>query len=343
MKLAVLDAVVDRSRNHLGTCLFYQKGEHQQQAKMEDRVLHLNTAKISYVCQLSYLAWVKNMTPILLIIACLAAHSGYAQTEVWESGQKKIHDRGSSLIKSFENYKDHLEQWGTDTSYRRAFSIGGRLRTDGWTGGLLYERKTDRGTRHQFLLRFSEIRHEKQIKQKAPSSAFPALGAPSDFVFGKVNNLYLLQLGYGRERILLPGILEGNVSVGFRYGGGFSLAMLKPYYLKLIHVSYVPEQVGMLAEEKYSSANDSLFLDRRFILGASGWNKGLDEVKYVPGLFAEAAFSIMPNKRKVGLIQTITLGGQFSIHTRHLPIMAQGSPYSWAAGFFAGLELGKRW
>lgn len=152
----------------------------------------------------------------------------------------------------------------------------------------------------------------------------------------------MLQLGYGRERLLLPGVLDGNISVSFRYSAGLSLAMLKPYYLYLMHVTYVPTTVVTLEEERHSEGNQDLFLDRDKIFGGTKWTKGISEIDYVPGLFLEGAFAIVPAKNKT-FIQVVTLGGQFSSYTKSLPIMADRKAYPYCANFFVGLSLGKRW
>src|SRR5690606_27457679 len=101
-----------------------------------------------------------------------------------------------------------------------------------------YLKKEKPGLAQVFSLTFSEIKHEKQIKQQR-ENAYPELGNATPFVFGKVNNLYTLQLGHGREQLLLPGVIEDNLSVSMRFSGGFSLAMLKPYYLRLAYPDFV--------------------------------------------------------------------------------------------------------
>jgi hypothetical protein len=169
------------------------------------------------------------------------------------------------------------------------------------------------------------------------------LGNPTPFVFGKINNLYTLQLGYGKEKMILPGILEGNISLKFRYSGGFSLAMLKPYYLKLIYTDYSqPSQPSYIREEKYSSANSDVFLNSGNILGASAWSKGLGEISYVPGAFFEAAFVLEPAKNK-SFVQLISFGCNASVYTKALAIMADTKAFPWQADMFIGLYLGKRW
>ena len=249
-------------------------------------------------------------------------------------------------------WKDHIQEFGLDSTYNHSVSIGGRFNTNGWTGLVAYQRplKSKRyrgknknaGKSETFQLSFSEVIHEKQIKQQRENTAFPELGASTPYIFGKINNLYLLQLGYGREQMLLPGLIEGNISVSFRYMGGFSLGLLKPYYLKLVQVEYTPEQEVELTEEAYSPANHNVFQDKDRILGSSGFSKGLDKITYVPGAFIEGAFVIQSSKNNT-FVQTVTLGGQVSFYSKKLPTMAELKPKAVQAALFVGLQLGKRW
>ena len=173
-------------------------------------------------------------------------------------------------------------------------------------------------------------------------SIYPQLGTPSPYVFGKINNLYSLQLGVGRVQLLLPKVMDGNISVGFRYGAGFSLAMLKPYYLRLIIEEYQTVTPTILLEEHRYDGSEELFMKSGNKLGASPWTKGLDEMKYIPGAYAEAAITIIPAKQ-AWFIQTITLGGNVAFYSKKLPIMATIKAPQLQGSLFVGLAIGKRW
>lgn len=287
------------------------------------------------------------MLRCILVFALLLDSRALAQNPVWSTppgSNRRPQEVKRSVTSAYNRWTIHLKTWGLDSTYKHELSLSGRLNTDGWSMGAHYARKIE-GLPHKtfFTLLFSEIKDEKQIKQERKNTAFPKLGTGTPFVFGKINNLYTLQLGIGRETMLLPGVLDGNLSVGFRYGGGFSLAMLKPYYLKLLHVDYTGlEPVATVAEEKYSEDNKDLFLLNTAILGACPWEKGLGEVKYIPGLFGDAAFTIEPGKRS-GLVKVITLGIQGALYTKELPIMAERKAQRWNGRFYVGLQIGKRW
>ena len=282
-----------------------------------------------------------------MVMALLLGSGGsFGQAaSVWSGATTagSVRNTAAKKVDGIQKWKRHLEQWGLDSTWTHSLSLCGRLNSDGWSGGLSYKHRRNSTAYTLWQLTFSEIKGEKEAKQQRANTAFPELGASSSYIFGKVNNLYTLQLGYGRERLLLPGVVEGNISVGIRYGGGFSLAMLKPYYLRLVYVDNSTQPVsGTERDERYSDANSSLFLDPSFILGRYRWSKGLGEMTYVPGIYGHTALVIEPAKGKT-FIQTVTLGISAAVYSRKLTIMAEQKASAWEGCLFAGLELGKRW
>lgn len=281
-----------------------------------------------------------------MFLLCFGICSAFVSEgqNVWNnSATQTIGKKSTSISKRIKDYKEHLQQWGLDPNYNHEVLVGGKVNTDGWSGSAYYLKRKGKLSNSLWQLQFSEIKHEKQIKQQGTNTAFPQLGNAGPYIFGKINNLYTLQLSYGREKLLLPDVLEGNISISFRYSGGLSLAMLKPYYLKLIYVDYTqPGDPATLKEERYTSSTSDHFLNSGDVLTASKWSKGLNEIQYVPGLFAEGCFAITPSKSK-SFIQVITLGANVAYYSKQLPIMADQKAYSYQASLFAGLAFGKRW
>ena len=267
-----------------------------------------------------------------------------AQTNnVWTNVKAAPNKAGKAVQKQgnkIRKFKKHLETWGLDTAYKQGLAIGARLTSTGWTGLIYYQRRISRTQSHFFQLSLSGIKHEQEIKQQRTGAAYPELGPGTPFIFGKINQVYLAQIGHGREFLLLPGVLDGNISLSFRAQAGFSLAMLKPYYLQLIYKDGT--QPATIQEERYSDANSERFLNAGMIHGAAKFKQGLNEISYVPGGYADAAFVIEPMKNKT-FIKTVTLGAQFAMHTKDLPLMADHTAYPWQACVYAGLSLGKRW
>jgi len=264
-----------------------------------------------------------------------------AQNEIWGSNQISKHTQNSK--DKVKKWKAHMQQAGLDTNYNHEFDAGLKLNTNGWSGCMDMQKKIRRKQTTIWTLSFSEIKDDKQTKQQATTNAFPQLGNTSPFVFGKINNLYTLQLGYGRQVLLLPAVLDGNISVSFRYSGGLSLAMLKPYCLKLIYLDQSQSGIpATVQQEKYTASNSDRFLNTGYILGAANWTNGLNDMQYVPGGFLEGAVVVEPGKNK-SFVQVVTIGGNAAIYAQSLPIMADRPAHAWQASFFIGLSVGKRW
>lgn len=291
--------------------------------------MHLR--KATY-CLLSLLIWSVTYIP------------ASAQKTVWDTpkdNSKKALKKVDKGKKKMAQWKNHAKDWGLKESYDHQLSLGAQLNSNGWTGSVYYMKRTAARKKNVYTLSFSEIKHEKEIKQEG-STAYPELGLPTPYFFGKINNLYTLQLGFGRETLLLPKVIDGNISVSARWTAGFSLAMLKPYYLRLVYEEYVTaDPIVTVEEQRYSEAQDA-FLRSGNKLGTAKWAKGLDEMSYHPGAFVSGSVVIEPTA-DAWFVQTITLGGSFAYHSKQLPILALVKAYPWQANLYVGLALGKRW
>lgn len=283
--------------------------------------------------------------PIILLLLCCCMHSAAQPGDLWNKPKKAAKvgkQKAQGLTSKVKQYGNHLKTWGMDSTYNHGFSIGGRLNSNGWTGLVSYQQRLGRRQMAIYQLSFSEIKHEKEIKQERRQTAYPELGGSSPFIFGKVNHAYQIQLGYGREFLLLPGVLDGNISVGVRLQGGLSVMALKPYYLRLIYIDYTPDEHARIAEETYTTANAEKFLNAPMIKGKSKWNKGINESDYIPGIYLDGAVTIEPVRNRT-FIKSVSLGTNLSIHTREITIMAEQKSYPWSACLYVSLQLGKRW
>ena len=256
--------------------------------------------------------------------------------------KKNAGKKTASTKQKVKNLKDQVQNWGLDTNYKHAFLIGGKLNSDGWSGCMNFVTRKSYKQNNFWQISFSEIKHEKQVKQQG-AGGYPQFGNPTPYVYGKINNLYTLQISWGQEKLLLPSVMEGNISLSFRCNYGFSLAMLKPYYLKLVYADYVgTTEIDHLEQQKYSRADSATFLKPSAIMGASAWGKSLGEIQYIPGGYFEMSFAITPGKAKT-FIQVINLGFNTAVYAKPLTIMIDQTATFWQANIFAGFVVGKRW
>ncbi len=282
---------------------------------------------------------------LLGLFCLLFSFNLWSQSSIWQMGTSKIEgakEKWSRQVAVLKTWKKHIAEWGLDSNYRHSLSLGIRLNTNGWSGSVNYLRNTSPGRKILLELQFSGLQHEKEVKQQRTGTIYNYLAKNTVYSLGKINNVYTLQLAYGREQLLFPAIIDGNLSVRLRYAAGPAMALLKPYYLNLLYVEYNPEEHAYVQSERFGNANASKFLNPAYVLGSNKWSKGLGETRFIPGLFAELAIVLEPG-RPESFVKTITIGGNAAIYSSKIKMMAERKAYAYQACFFVSLSFGKRW
>ena len=230
---------------------------------------------------------------------------------------------------------------------RRELSGGYRQNSDGWSIYVDkgYVRSDEGKLSDQFFnlrmvqVEFGEHRDPRQRKKKFQDMAGDQT---KPFVYGKVNNFYNLKLGYGIRKMIAGKPEPGTVSVHLIGNGGFALGLEKPYYLE----AYEPQDggVGPLVQQsiKYSEENNDYFLNDYYIIGGSGFTKGLNEIKFVPGIYARTGlhFDFAANKKTVLALET---GISAELYSRKVQLMAREEGKQYFISVFAAIQFGKRW
>jgi len=222
--------------------------------------------------------------------------------------------------------------------YKRSFSGGVRLQSNGWgifaDKGFLYGNEVFGSiNRNKYFqvkvleLSLSEIKHAKEIKANSvlPGMAFQ----PGGYILGKINNFYQANLGFGYRRLIAGKPDPGTVSIHWTYIGGFSAGLLKPYYLDLYQYGSV----------KYSEDIQNEFISPGMIIGKSGFSKGLNEIKVIPGLFLRTGlnFDFAPGKKGIAAIEA---GVQGAYYFQEIAQMVGQDPKKAFFSFFASLQFG---
>lgn len=224
--------------------------------------------------------------------------------------------------------------------YRGSLSGGARLQSNGWgifvDKGFLYGNETF-GTinRNKYFqvkvleLSLSEIKHAKEIKANSvlPGMAFQ----PGGYILGKINSFYQANLGFGYRRLIAGKPDPGTVSIHWTYIGGFSAGLLKPYYLDLYQYGSV----------KYSEDIQNEFISPGMIMGKSGFSKGLNEIKMIPGAFIRTGlnFDFAPGKKG---IMALEAGVQGAYYFQEIAQMVGQNPKKAFFSFYASLQFGAK-
>jgi hypothetical protein len=238
--------------------------------------------------------------PFLIIAVNVFAQDSTAKIQTSHKTKEK-RERTAAIVKQ--------EEEGV-LAYRKQSTFGIQLRTNGY--GVFYElgrMRTPRFT-NLYTIEVTEIKEQKEDKvSPINTGAFN-----SSFVYGKINNFYQAKLGFGQQYILGQKGNKNGIAVMGIYEGGFSMGFLKPYYVS------VKDGSGTKRDIKFDSADSTLFLTGA-IEGSSGFGKGWNELKLVPGAFAKVAlrFDFGKYNEKV---QAIEIGMSLEGYSQKIKIMA---------------------
>jgi len=219
----------------------------------------------------------------------------------------------------------------------RELSFGLRLNSNGWSVYSDIGRMKPRDAKHAdmfYNVRFWQIeitekKHPKQYKIKSEGGG----SGSNSYIYGKINNLYALKLGRGYMRMLAGKPDPGSVSIHWLYAGGFSLGMLKPYYL---NVYSDPNAI------KYDDGTKEDFLNQYLIQGGAGFAKGLGEMKYIPGFHIKSAlhFDFSASRKSVIGVEA---GFNAEYYTGEVKIMANQPATPLFLDLYVAIQVGKRW
>lgn len=112
--------------------------------------------------------------------------------------------------------------------------------------------------------------------------------------------------------------------------------MLKPYYLQVQD----PNNANQVNDIKYSD-NPTAFLDYTLIQGSSGFTKGLNEIKYVPGAQVRGALRF-DYGRYNELLSALELGVNVEYYTQNMPIMVNSPDRKLFFNAYVAIVFGRR-
>lgn len=227
--------------------------------------------------------------------------------------------------------------------YNQEFAIGVKIHTNGFAIGLDLGKLKSYNKTTFLHFDIGEIHHPKETRQSFDFPSTITGKVSKAFKFGKRNNFYVLRAGLGKKRYFSEKAKRKGAAIGITYEGGFSLGLLKPYYLELFPVDGSPNSLPV--STKYSKENHDRFTDIFQIYGASGFTKGLSELSPVPGIHGSLAVHFDWGAFDEYL-KALEVGVMLDFFTEKVPIMVEvddieNNPYF--INFFVNIQFGKRY
>ncbi len=202
------------------------------------------------------------------------------------------------------------EEEGPKTVFTHRFEAGLSLHTRGMGGVLQRGKYRGVGKVSTWTLELVSMKHAKEVR-----SFNPVYEQARSYVFGKVNALYLMRLGWGKRTVATPKLRNGGVSVGWHYSFGGVLGLTKPVYLE---IGYPNIPYTYLLTERY----DPEIHGTDDIYGRAGALNGILELTPHPGAFIKAAADFEYGGRREDL-RTLSVGAQLDVFPSRIVILAQ--------------------
>jgi hypothetical protein len=274
---------------------------------------------------------VRKITWILFLL--IIGYSSFAQDakpatnkDARFEKKKKRREKINALIKQ--------EEEGA-LVFHKQNTFGLRVNTDGYS--MFFEKGWMQTSRKASFLCFElgEKKHPKEHKAStSDNAAFFVSNTP--FVYGKKNIFYQFKISAGQQLVLGYRGNKNGVSVTGIYGGGISVGLLRPYYLRVQRGANNNEVVDI----KYSSADSLDFLGNSIIEG-TGLKHGWNELKFSPGLHARAGLRF-DYGRYNELVSAVEVGINAEYYFSKPEIMLLTKNKQFLLSAYASINFGRR-
>ncbi len=276
----------------------------------------------------------KLLKVIALFICCVPF--ARAQEIVYSSDSSKAYEQPKFVI---AKPVAKLKPLKAPKPILHELAFGFRFNSDGWSIYTDYGKVKTQDLKRAdifhnlffYELEFTEKKHPKE--EKIPGSATNRLGGSTSYKYGKINSLYAVKMGVGYQKMIAGKPDPGCVSIHWSNTVGFSLGLLKPYYL---NVYGDPQAI------KYSDANKDLFLDESSIEGSAGFSKGLSELAFVAGGHIKSAINLDFSTNKNNIIG-VQVGVNAEFYSQKMQLMALQPERSAFYDLFIAFQFGRRW
>lgn len=207
---------------------------------------------------------------------------------------------------------------------------GGMIHTKGF--GVLFRKGYNENWFRKDLweVEFFGVKSDKQVRVN-PYGYF--YSNANSYIYGKLNKIFVLHGGLGRQHLLNTKPYWGGVEVRFAYYGGISLAMAKPIHLYIINQN----NFNSIESERYDP--DKHFIDN--IYGRGPFLDGINKIKFHPGIYAKTGFNFEFGEYNTR-IQALEVGLQADVYPIPVPIMAFEDPHYYFLNFYINITFGKR-
>jgi hypothetical protein len=225
--------------------------------------------------------------------------------------------------------------------YNTERSTDFRVQTFGWHVGMSFGKLRTFQKTPFYTISIGELRNHKETKNSYDFS-MPGLSGQTTrpYILGKQQNLFVIRLGYGLKQYRTEKTTDRGVGVGTVLEGGFTLGLLKPYYLYMRRVDET-NQSFRSSLERYTEENAEDFVDPFAVQGAGGFWKGVSQITPTPGAHARAGL-VIDSGAYDEMVRAIELGLMVDFFPKAPSIMVNDLNSNLFVNLYLSLQLGRR-
>jgi hypothetical protein len=172
---------------------------------------------------------------------------------------------------------------------------------------------------------------------------------PRSYVYGKLNSLYIVRAGIGRQVLMNRKPYWGGVEVRGFYYGGLDLGIAKPTFLYIAYYSVIDNQlvVDHISLERYNPDTHFPYIgvntnNLSDIYGRGPILSGFSSIKIYPGLYVKGGFNFEFSAQN-DKIKAVEAGVAVDVFPMPVPIMAfSKTNYYFLTGYLS-FHFGKRY
>jgi hypothetical protein len=178
-------------------------------------------------------------------------------------------------------------------------------------------------------------------KKSAPDPRYIQDGRK--FYYGMQNRFHTIRLSYGFERALADKADRNGVRLSFIGFVGFSLGLIKPYYLEKLDYRDPATGDFVTSLMRYDGNNESVFLNKDSIYQAAPFYRGIEKMIPTFGGHIKAGLNFDWGTRD-RFVKALEVGAQLDVFYQKIPIYVnRDANRFFHPALYLGFHFGKRW
>ena len=217
--------------------------------------------------------------------------------------------------------------------------FGAKINTNGFGFEYTFAQRVNHRLRRNYEVEYDYVKNLKEVSMINTyfSSRFSNI---KRFVFGKVNSVHNLRLGYGYNWMIFDKRDKNSVSIHLQANVGFSFAFEKPVYYEMVDsVTMHNDTVSY----HYSSHRFEDYYEGRVsdIITKSPFSAGIRDIKLRPGNYIKLDFSFDFAKNAM-LVSAIEVGAIVDFYYWPVTIMYD-QPHNFMWSMYIAYQFGRKY